>query len=127
MITFYIGFYLAKVIFFLEKAILIPKIEETHHTAKQLTKPSLLQLEVDVLSAAAKHMKLIEEIMRPPFPYLRLHVALVDRHLRGRRVAQLLQIRTHVFLARDETRVHDMGVVGSYLGVFHGYSVDSAG
>ena len=42
---------------------LIPEIKETHQTAEQLPIPGLFQLKVDVLSAAAKDVHLIEEVM----------------------------------------------------------------
>ena len=40
--------------------ILIPKIKPTNHSTKQLAIPSLLQLKVDVFSAAAEDVKLVK-------------------------------------------------------------------
>ena len=62
-------------------------------------------------------MKLIEEVMRAPFANLRLHITLVDSHFRRRRVSQFLQIGSYVLLARDKTRVNDVGVGRSGCGV----------
>ena len=95
----------------------IPKIEETHHAAEQLAKPVLFQLKVDVFGTAAEDMEFVEEVMRAPFPHLRFHITLVDSHLWSTRITQLLQIGTHVFLARDLTRVSDVGVGRRYFGV----------
>ena len=103
--------------FFGKTKTLIPKIKETHHATEQLTIPTLLQLEVDVLGTAAEDMKLIEEVMRAPFAYLRLHITLVDSHFLRRRVSQFLQIGTYVLLARDKTRVDNVGVGRSGCGV----------
>ena len=89
----------------------IPKIEETHHAAKQLAIPFLFQFEVDVAGAATEYVDLVEEIVRPPFVHLRLDIALADRHLGIDRLAHLGQIVTHGLLARDETGVHDMGIL----------------
>ena len=89
----------------------IPKIEETHHAAKQLAIPFLLQFEVNVAGAATKYMELIEKVVRPPFMHLRLDVALADRHLRIDRFANLRQILAHGLLACDEAGVHDVGTI----------------
>ena len=103
--------------FFGKTKTLIPKIKETHHATEQLTIPTLLQLEVDVFGAAAKYMKLIEEVMRAPFAHLRLHITLVDSHFWRRRVSQFLQIGSYVLLARDKTRVNDVSVGRGSCGV----------
>ena len=95
----------------------IPKIKETHHTAKQLAIPRLFQFEVDIAGAAAKHVELIEKIVRPPFMHLRLDIALADRHLWGNGLTHLFQILTHGLLALDETGIHDVGTF------FGGYGV----
>ena len=103
--------------FFGKTKTLIPKIEETDHTAEQLTKPTLPQFEVDVLGTAAKHMKLIEEVMRAPFANLRLHITLVDSHFWRRCISQFLQIGTYVLLTLDKTRVDNVGVGRGGCGV----------
>ena len=54
----------------LSEACLIPKIKETYHAAKQLAVPGLFQLKVDIACAAAKHMKVVEKVVRPPFMHL---------------------------------------------------------
>ena len=55
--------------------------------------------------------------MRTPFAYLRLHITLIDRHFGSTRITQFLQIGTHVFLARDKTRVLDVRVGRGRYGV----------
>ncbi len=73
--------------------------------------PWLFQLKVDIAGAAAKHVYLVEEIMRTPFVHHRLEVALADRHLGIDRFAHLDQIVTHGLLACDEARVHDVSAI----------------
>ena len=95
----------------LSEACLIPKIKETYHTAKQFAVPGLLQLKVDIASAAAKHMKVVEKVVRPPFMHLRLDVALTNRHFRIGHLAHLFQIVTHGLLALDKAGIDDMCAV----------------
>ena len=95
----------------LSEACLIPKIKETYHTAKQFAVPGLLQLKVDIASAAAKYMKVVEKVVRPPLMHLRLDVALTNRHFRIGHLAHLFQIVTHGLLAFDKARVHNVGAI----------------
>ena len=95
----------------LSKACLIPKIKETYHTAKQFAIPGLLQFKVDIAGAAAKHVQVVEKVVRAPFVHLRLDVALTDRHFRIGHLAHLFQIVTHGLLALDEAGIDDMCAV----------------
>ena len=89
----------------------IPKIKETHHATKQLSIPRLLQFEVDIAGTAAKHVKLIEKVVRPPFVHLRFDVTLTDRHFWSNSFAHLFQIVTHGLLACDEAGIHDVSAI----------------
>ena len=98
-------------------SVLGPRREEAHHTAKQLAVPSLFQLQVHVFGAAAEYMKLVKEIVRPPFTNLRLNIALVDSHFWTNRFPQTFQIGPHVSLAFHLTRVRDMCVNRGCYGI----------
>ncbi len=89
----------------------IPKIKETYHAAKQFAVPGLFQLKVDIAGAAAKHVQVVEKVVRAPFVHLRLDVALTDRHFRIGHLAHLFQIVTHGLLALDEAGIDDMSAV----------------
>ena len=95
----------------------IPKVEETHHTTKQLAVPSLFQLQVHVFGAAAEYMHPIEEIVRPPFANLRLNIALINSHLGCRCFPQTFQIGPYIGLAFHLTRVRDVCVCRGHYGV----------
>ena len=95
------------------EACLIPKIKETHHTAKQFAVPGLLQFEIDIASAAAEHVNVVEKVVRPPFMYLRFDIALANSHFRIDFFTQIRQIIPHVLLALDMARVHDVGAIFS--------------
>ena len=97
--------------------VLVPKVEETHYTAKQLAVPSLFQLQVHVFGAAAEYMKLVKEIVRPPFTNLRLNIALIDSHIRCRCFTQTFQIDPYIGLAFHLTRVRDVCVCRGHYGV----------
>ena len=89
----------------------VPKIEETHHAAKQLTMPRLFQLKVHIAGTAAEHVYLVKEIVRSPLMHLRLDVTLADCHFGIDRFAHLGQIFTHGLLACDEAGVHDVSPI----------------
>ena len=97
--------------------VLVPKVEETHYTAKQLAIPSLFQLQVHVFGAAAEYMKLVKEIVRPPFTNLRLNIALINSHLGCRCFTQTFQIGPYIGLAFHLTRVRDVCVCRGHYGV----------
>ena len=109
----------------LSEACLIPKIKETYHTAKQFAIPGLLQLKVDIAGAAAKHMEVVEKVVRPPFMHLRLDVTFAHRHFGIGHLAHLFQIVTHGLLALDKARIHNVGAIfGCYcVGEVHGQFV----
>ena len=97
--------------------VLVPKVEETHYTAKQLAIPSLFQLQVHVFGATAEYMHPIEEIVRPPFANLRLNIALINSHLGCRCFTQTFQIGPYIGLAFHLTRVRDVCVCRGHYGV----------
>ena len=89
----------------------VPKIKETHYTAKQFAVPGLLQFEVDITGAAAEHVEVVEEVVRPPFVHLRLDITLANSHFRCDFFAHLGQILPHGLFALDKAGVHDMGAI----------------
>ena len=107
----------SRVFYVLNLLIYSPKINEIHHAAEQLAPPRLLQLQVDVLGAAAEDVEPIEKVVRAPFPHHRLHVAAVDGHLRRGLLAQGLQIGANGLLAPNQVGIKDVGVVRSRFGV----------
>ena len=89
---------------------LVPKIKETHHAAEPFAPPGLLQFQVDIAGAAAKHMEFVEEVVSPPFMHHRFQIALIDSHFARNDITEPAQILPHVVLAFDRTRVDDVGV-----------------
>ena len=96
--------------FFGKTKTLIPKIKETHHAAEQLTKPTLLQLEVDVLGTAAKHMQVIEKVVGTPFADLGIQITDGDGHSGLTLLALGDQKATNLLSASDEGRIDDVRV-----------------
>ena len=102
---------------FQEKGLCSPKIKEIHHAAEQFAPPALLQLEVDILGAAAEDVEFVEEVVRPPLAHHRLQAAPVDGRVFRCRFAHLCQILAHLGLAPNLARVDDVGVGRGGYGV----------
>ena len=91
--------------------VLVPKIEETYYTAKQLAIPRLLQFQVDIAGAAAKHMEDVEKVVGSPFVYLRFYITLANSHFWRNRIAHLGQLVSHCLLTFNQARIHNVGTV----------------